>query len=133
MSVHTPNAKLAEECRLLLPSSLEIHESDDMNFVYLKSPIGSDAFVEDFLQGKLNRLREEIKRLIQMTHLHECFTLLRSCASACKVTHLTRTIPPNQLRKFLNGFDRELREEMERILGYDLTEDQWVICQLPAK
>ena len=70
MSVHTPNAKLVEECRLLLPGSLAIHESEDMNFVYLKSPIGSDAFVEAYLEGKLNHLREEIKRLSQMTHLH---------------------------------------------------------------
>ena len=44
-----------------------------------------------------------------------------------------RTVPPRQLAWFLNGFDAELRRAMERILGYDLNERQWLICQLPAK
>ena len=82
---------------------------------------------------KLTRLRKEIRKLSEMTHLHECFTLLRSCASACKVTHLMRTIPPEQLANFLDGFDSVLRGAMERILGHDLSEQQWLICQLPAK
>ena len=61
------------------------------------------------------------------------FYILRSCASACKVTHLMRTIPPQQLKNFLNGFDAELKRAMEKILGHDLNEQQWLICQLPAK
>ena len=68
-----------------------------------------------------------------MTHLHECFTLLRSCASACKVTHLMRTIPPKQLKKFLAAFDSLLRQAMEKIIGHDLNDQQWLTCQLPAK
>ena len=44
-----------------------------------------------------------------------------------------RTIPPKQLTKFLDGFDSELRRAMEKILGHDLNESQWLTCQLPAK
>ena len=47
-----------------------------------------------------------------------------SCASACKVTHLMRTIPPKQLKTFLDGFDSLLRKAMERILGHDLNDQQ---------
>ena len=112
---------------------IRIHENEDMNFVYLKTPIGNDEFVEKYLEGKLTRLRKEIKMLSEMKHLHECFTLLRSCAAACKVTHLMRTIPPKQLAKFLNGFDIALKKAMERILGHDLSGEQWLVCQLPAK
>ena len=104
-----------------------------MNFVYLRTPIGTNDFVESYLEEKLCHLREEIKRLSQMSHLHECFTLLRSCASACKVTHLMRTIPPCQRTKFLDGFDRELRRAMVKILGHDLSDEEWLTCQLPAK
>ena len=68
-----------------------------------------------------------------MEHLHECFTLLRSCASACKVTHLMRTIPPTQLSKFIDGFDSELKKAMVKVLGHDLTEREWLICQQPVK
>ena len=80
--------------------------------MYLKTPIGSDEFVKSYLEKKLTRLKEEINMLSEMTHLHECFTLLRSCASACKVTHLMRTIPPEQLKTFLEGFDSLLRDAM---------------------
>ena len=91
-----------------------------MNFVWLKTQIGADDFFETYLEKKLVHLREEISKLSEMTHLHECFTLLRSCASACKVTHLMRTTPPQQLTKFLKGFDAELKGAMEKILGHDL-------------
>ena len=85
------------------------------------------------MEEKLTRLRKEISSLSEMTHLHECFTLLRSCASACKVTHLMRTMPPRQLTKFISGFDAELRKAMEKILGHDLNDRQWLTCQLPGK
>ena len=132
MSVHAPNSASALSCRQLLPDYIEIVEDETMSFVYLKTPIGTDSFVENYLDEKLTRLQEEINSLSEMTHLHECFTLLRSCASACKVTHLMRTIPPSQLEKFLNGFDSELRKAMEKILGHDLNDEQWLVCQLPA-
>ena len=133
MSAYAPDSATAQICRDLLPKQLVVHEHEDMNFVYLKTPIGNDSFVEDYLEEKLCRLKKEINRLSEMTHLHECFTLLRSCASACKVTHLMRTVPPEQLTKFLTGFDRELRGAMEKILGHDLNDEQWLVCQLPAK
>ena len=93
MSAYAPDASSARLCRQLLPSGVKIFEDKEMNFVYLKTPIGTVHFVENYLEGKLARLRKEISMLSEMEHLHECFTLLRSCASACKVTHLMRTIP----------------------------------------
>ena len=133
MSVHSPNSESTKLCKQLLPDKIKIIEDKDMNFVYLKTPIGTDKFVESYLQEKMIRLRREIKSLSEMSHLHECFTLLRSCASACKVTHLMRTIPPHQLKEFLNNFDSELRKAMEKILGHGLSDKQWLVCQLPAK
>ena len=133
MSIHAPNAESGRLCRQLLGSSIEVTEDETMNFVYLKTPIGTDTFVEKYLDEKLVRLKKEIRSLSEMTHLHECFTLLRSCASACKVTHLMRTIPPNKLKKLFAAFDSPLRKAMEKIIGHDLNDQQWLICQLPAK
>ena len=133
MSVHAPTEASAESCRRLLPKSVKIVEDQEMNFVYLQTPIGADAFVQSYLEKKLARLRSEISSPSEMTHLHECFTLLRSCESACVVTHLLRTIPPHQLKEFFEGFDSVLREAMEKILGHNLNEEQWLVCQLPAK
>ena len=78
----------------------------------LNTPIGSNAFVEKCLDKKLTRLKEEISMLSEMTHLHECFTLLRSCASACKVTHLMRTKPPAQLTRFLRALIMSRKEHL---------------------
>ena len=87
MSVHAPNSVSAEVCRQLLPKNITVVEDEEMNLVYLKTPIGTDKFVESYLEEKLVRFRKEIDLRNEMTNLHECFTLLRSCSSACKVTH----------------------------------------------
>ena len=87
MSVHAPDSASAQLCRELMPGNIEIIKDEEMNFIYLKTPIGTDKFVEDYLDKKMIRLRREINSLSEMSHMHECFTLLRSCASACKVKH----------------------------------------------
>ena len=95
MSVHTPNTECAQLYTALFLQKIKVIENEEMNFVYLKTPIGSDNFVKCYLEKLLARLEKEVNLPSEMTHLHECFTLLRSCALACKVTHLMRTIPPN--------------------------------------
>ena len=60
MSVYAPDAASAQMCKEKLPSQLEIFEDEDMNFVYLKTPIGTKEFVESYLEKRLCRLREEI-------------------------------------------------------------------------
>ena len=82
MSIHEPNEESAHQCKDLLGSRIEVTEDPQMNFVYLKTPIGADSFVETYLGETLVRRRKEIESLSEMTHLHECFTLLRSCSSA---------------------------------------------------
>ena len=129
MSVLAPNAESANLCRHLLGSSIEVTENEMMNFVYLKTRTGTDSFVEKYLDVKLVQLENEIRSLSEMTHLHECFILLRSCASACKVTDLMRTIPPNNMKKFLAVFDLLLKKAMEKMIGHDLNSS----CQLPVK
>ena len=48
MSVHSPSTASAKNCRRLLPSTLQIIDDEEMNFVYLKTPVVSDKFVEVF-------------------------------------------------------------------------------------
>ena len=133
MDAHAPNAEAAVECERLLPEEVRVHHNPEMNFVYLRTPIGSDDFVKGQLEIRLMNLRRKIEMVAEFPHLHECFTLLRRCMSSCKVTHLMRTIPPSQLKDFLNGFDAALRRAMENVLGHDLNDQQWVVCQLPTK
>ena len=92
--VHAPDKASAQSCRDLLPNNFEIIEDEEMNLIDLKTPIGTDSCMESHLEKKIIRHRREIRSLSKKSHLHECFTLPRSCALACKVTHLMRTTPP---------------------------------------
>jgi len=47
-------------------------------------------------------------------------TLLRSCASVCKVTHLLRAAGIYLPQSDLNGFDRTVSEALQRVLGCEL-------------
>ena len=82
MSVHALNGASAQMCRKLVPTSVEVVENVEMNFVYLKTPMGIDNFVETYLAKKLTPLKTEINSLSEMTHLHECFF------HSCEVVHL---------------------------------------------
>ena len=46
-----------------IAKSVKIIEDKDMNFVYLQNPIGADAFVQSYLEKKLERLRSKIRSL----------------------------------------------------------------------
>ena len=104
-----------------------------MNLKFLKAPIGSDEWVQKQLDKKLKDLQTQVRRVSKMPFLHEAFTLLKHCATICKVNHLLRTLPPSQLTKFICGFDTVLQDGMETLLGHKLTNWWWRIAQLPAK
>ena len=83
MSVHAPNAARAKRYKALLPRNIAIAEEENMNFIYIYTPIATDSFIESLLDKRLSCLRQEIIILREITHLHECIALLRSCVSAC--------------------------------------------------
>ena len=95
--------------------------------------MATSSFIESWLDERVTCLREEISILSELTHLHECFTLLRRCSSACKVTHLMRIISPRKLSRFLNGFHSELKQATEKILIHNLSDNMWLTCLLLAK
>ena len=88
--------------------------------IYLKAPIGADGFVEAWLRTKLDKLRNIVMSIAQIPWKHEAFTLLRSCASECRVMYLMRVIPPRQLQKFMQEFDAMLKKGFEAILGIEI-------------
>ena len=92
---HAPGPGIASQCRVELPIGVVVEENLDFNF--LKAPIGSDGWVKRQLQAKLEELRKQIELISRMPFRHEAFTLLKHCASICKIKHLLRTLPPIQL------------------------------------
>ena len=71
---HAPSIAVAIECRKALPKDTKIYSS--MNMTFLKSPVGTDDWVEEQLDIKLKELKVQIWKISLMPHLHEAFTLL---------------------------------------------------------
>ncbi len=59
--------------------------------------------------------------------------MLRYCASGCKITHLTRTIPLRQGVDFVRKFDDLVRRGFEKLLNIPLDDRWWRQAKLPAK
>ena len=101
--------EVVSQCRtvsLLLPSTMNFHNNYDM--VWLKAQIRSDVFAQEWLRGKLVKLKELGTSIARVPYKHEAFTLLRSCAAECRVMYLMRVIPPRQLEGFMKDFDAML-------------------------
>ena len=85
------------------------------------------------LEKKLDELKRLITNIAEVPYAHEAFCMLRKCASAPKVTHLMRTLPPHQSKPFLLKFDRLVRTGFQRLLNHDLEDKWWRIAKLPVK
>ena len=55
------------------------------------------------------------------------------CATDCRVTHLTRTVHPDQLNSLLEEFDGSVRTAFEKLIGHGLENTRWRIARLPPK
>ena len=63
----------------------------------------------------------------------EAFTLLRACWSRCRVVHLMRTLPPEQTREFLRGYDQVLRKGFETLINCGLNNKWWDVARMNSK
>ena len=100
--IHAPSSEIARECKKILFTSIgKIKIHSNMNLTFLNTPIGTDDFVEEELGRKLELLKAKVTCISEMPFKMEAFTLLRTCWSQCRVVHLTRTLPPRQIMKFV--------------------------------
>ena len=59
-------------------------------------------------------------------------TLLRSCLSLPKVSHILRCCPPPYLIQAAEGLDSAMRETLEVITGAPVTDWSWLKASLPS-
>jgi len=143
---HCPSPEIAAECARQLAESgipikkpasdgvdgvdgVAVHSSMDQT--WMKIPIGSSGYVQGCLKKKLFELSELVNLLKDMPARHEAFSILRSCASNCKIVHLCRALPPRD--SIPTQFDSILWKGFESILGHELEERWWRIARLPVK
>ena len=74
-------------------------------------PLGSDAFVADFVQKKLlGRLGATVNQLVAFEDSQSAFFLLRVSFSIVRAVHFMRTTPFHQWSSQAQLFDNEVRD-----------------------
>ena len=92
----------------------------------LKLPIGSDDFVLQSLQKRVQRMTSILDKLGMLEDSHIEFTILRACLGAAKLTYALRGIPPSDaVIRILREADDLLRRALERILADSVPEGAW--------
>ena len=78
------------------PLGLGVPQVKDAGFVHLGCPIGSEAYIEDIVSARVDKLEEVVAKLPSLKDAHSEFVVLRSCLSIPKVTYLLRTTIPEE-------------------------------------
>ena len=149
--LHAPNEHVALECKKLFAKAgiktVEVHIKkpsadvsakgiqlhSDMNITFLRTPIGSEDFVQSKLQEKLADLTTKVNEIARMPFKMEAFSLMKACLSKCKIVHLMRSMPPNEIRNFLTGYDNVLRRAFEKLINKKLEDKWWGVARMNSK
>ena len=101
-------------------------------FVALGVPVGSPAFINEFLTDKLRKLEALFTAIDALDDAQVQLYLLTRSMSICRVTHLMRCLPPTaELRDFVNSYSDLLRRSLTNLLNReDITEAAWRQAQL---
>jgi hypothetical protein len=84
-------------------------------------PLGSDAFVSEFVEKKLlGRLLSTVNRLVEFEDTQAASYLLRVSFSIVRAVHFMRTTPLHQWKEQAAKFDVMIRSSIERILGFPM-------------
>jgi hypothetical protein len=97
-------------------------------------PLGSKAFSSSFVQKKLfDRLRKTVQRLEDFQDSQSAMFLLRVSYSIVRAVHFMRTTPLDHWIGQSTEFDNMIREAAECILGFPMSNDQYVqACLTPT-
>jgi hypothetical protein len=133
------------KCRLVVPSgagftgdlrgfqALGVSIEMSPNVIALQAPVmGSQDFLQSFCDKKLQDLQATLEALASLQHAHARLYLLRSCLTSSRVQYLMRVCPPDMISPLLEGYDLLLREHLGRLVGQELSDEQWKQAQLPS-
>ena len=132
------NVKLSK-CELYSKSDLSSFPADilrkhhEPNLENLGSPTGDETFCRDYILKKANDAEKLLLRLPQLENPQVAATLLRTCASFCKLGHLARTVPPRTASPALKEFDKKVRRCYEESVVVNTTQRSWTQAQLPVR
>jgi hypothetical protein len=117
-------------CTLPCPNRLDgVPEVDQVKLIHhskiqmLGVPLGDDLFVSDFVESKLlGRLQSTVNKLVDFEDTQAATYLLRVSFSIVRAVHFMRTTPLDQWKSQAVKFDVMVRNAIESILGFPMTD-----------
>ena len=83
----------------------------------LKLPVGSDDFIRESLQKRVNQMASTLDRLEILEDSHIEFTMLRACLGSAKLAYALRGLAPSdRVLTVLRDADEVLRLAFEKIM-----------------
>ena len=101
-------------------------------FSLLGCPIGPPEFCEEAFHNRVSKVKASLGCLHDLEDSQLEVTLLRSCLSLPKVSHILRCCPPPYLIQAAEGLDSAMRETLEVITGAPVTDWSWLKASLPS-
>ena len=94
-------------------------------------PLGSDAFVQMFVLNKFNEIDESIKLATSINDGRAAHNIHRVTASACRMTHLLRLVPPSEAIRFWTDFDNRQSTWFEKMCNVPRSDAARTQARLP--
>ena len=105
----------------------------DDGTVVLGVPIGSAAFVDNYVSEVCAKLSHMAERIGMMTSNIAKFLLLRACFGACRINHLLRALPFQHAQTLAEKSSIIVRKTLEAILGSPLPDICFLLACLPVR
>ncbi len=100
----------------------------------LGSPLwGSADFISSQVEAVIDKVMEVQEKILELDDPQVEMHLLRSCLGVCRVNHLLRTVPKDNILNQLHKFDDALRSSLGRVIHSAIPDTAWQQASLPFR
>jgi hypothetical protein len=111
----------------------EISRVVDSGVEFLGCGIGDSAFSEKLLRKRMAAVKTLQERILLLDDTQMELSLLRTCASSCKISNLLRCSDPRDILRLLDSFDESILSTLEDIISVPLSPSACKQAILPIR
>ena len=113
---------------------LGIKVDQNGNLMFMKVPIAGDqAFLESWAAEKLVEFKRVFDAIKELRSRHVGLYLMRAAANVCKLVYIMRMVSRHMIEPLIRGFDDEMMQCLEDVVGLRLTQEQKTVAGMRAK
>ena len=103
------------------------------NLEVLKSPVGTSTWCAQYSEKIADNAIRAVEATGSLPDAHVGYYLLKNSASACRLTYLSRTTPPEHCLVALGRFDKHMHLAFGRLTALSLNSQQWSQASAPFR